>query len=307
MSARALATELEVSERTIYRDVEALAIAGVPIYAETGVKGGYALLDSYRTSLTGMNEPEVRALFMLSIPEPLADLGVSQELRSALLKLTAALPAQQRQDEAHVRQRIHLDAKWWFQGGEPHLHLPAIQQAVWQDLKLFIHYRVPYGPEVGVEQVVEPYGLVAKAGVWYVVYGHNGRFQARRISKILTVQVLEEPFTREDGFDLVEFWQTWCASFETQRPQYPVTVRVAPQFVAQLPYHFGETVHESVEAAGPADGHGWLTMTLPFESLDEARAKLLGLGGVVEVLAPMPLRLSLVDFAAQIVKLYEET
>ena len=315
MSARSLAAELEVSERTIYRDVEALAIAGVPIYAETGVKGGYALLDSYRTSLTGMNEPEVRALFMLSIPEPLADLGVSQELRSALLKLTAALPAQQRQDEAHVRQRIHLDANWWFQGGESILHLPTIQQAVWQDRKVSIQYQMPYGPPLGVTQVIEPYGLVAKAGVWYVVYGHNGhfdhaqcrRFQAKRISKITQVDLLNTPFTRDPAFDLVEFWQTWCHTYETQRAKYPVTVRIAANFIEQLPHYLGETALAALSTAETVEADGWQTITLNFEYLEEARTKLLGLGGAVEVLAPLPLRLSLADFAAQITKRYEET
>ncbi|MFO7679890.1 MAG: WYL domain-containing protein [Chloroflexota bacterium] len=304
MSARALAAELDVTERTIYRDVEALSAAGVPIYAETGVKGGYALLDSYRTSLTGMNEAEVRALFMLSIPEPLADLGVSQELRSALLKLTAALPARQRQDESHVRQRIHLDAAWWFQGGESILHLPVVQQAVWQDRKLRIHYATPFGPAVGVTQVVEPYGLVAKAGVWYVVYARNGRFLAKRISKLLEAVVLDETFSRDPGFELTSFWQTWCKAFETRRAQYPVTVRVAPQFIEQLPHYFGETAPETAVEAVADDG--WAVLTLTFESLEEARTKLLGLGGAVEVLSPLPLRLSIADFAAQIGALYRE-
>jgi predicted DNA-binding transcriptional regulator YafY len=301
LSASALAAELEVSERTIYRDVEALTIAGVPIYAETGVKGGYALLDNYRTSLTGMSEAEVRALFMLSIPEPLADLGVSQELRSALLKLTAALPAQQRQDEIHVRQRIHLDANWWFQGGESLLHLPVIQQAVWQDRRLIIHYQVPFGPPLDVEQVVEPYGLVAKAGVWYVVYTHNGRFQAKRISNILKVALLDVPFTRDSDFDLPDFWQKWCHDFETQRPQYQVTLRVAPDFVGQLPQYLGGVAASMTST----EEDGWCIMTLNFEYLEEARAKLLGLGGAVEVLEPLPLRLSMADFATQIIKVYE--
>jgi len=306
MSARALAAELGVTERTIYRDVEALSSAGVPIYAETGTKGGYALLDSYRTLLTGMNEAEVRALFMLSIPEPLADLGVSQELRSALLKLTAALPAQQRQDEARVRQRIHLDAAWWFQGGESILHLPLVQQAVWQDRRLRIHYPTPFGPAVGVTQVVEPYGLVAKAGVWYVVYARNGRFLARRLSKIREATLLDETFSRDPGFDLVTFWLAWCEAFETQRAQYPVEVRVASQYVDYLPYYFGETMQERIATSRTPDADGWVRLTLIFESLEEARGKLLGLGGAVEVLSPRPLRWSIADFAAQIGTLYRE-
>ncbi len=313
MSASALAAELEVSERTIYRDMDALAIAGVPIYAETGVKGGYALLDSYRTSLTGMNESEVRALFMLSIPEPLADLGVSQELRSALLKLTAALPDQQRQDEAHVRQRIHLDANWWFQGGESLLHLPTIQHAVWQDQKLLIRYQFEYGPPLGVEQVVAPYGLVAKAGVWYVVYAQNGhfdhaqyrRFHAKRISKINEVELLDDSFMRDPSFDLTDFWQTWCHAYETDRPQFEVTVRVAPSFVEQLPQYLGE-IGLQAQPAGLPNEADWQTFTLTFAYLEEARTKLLGLGGVVEVLRPLALRLSMADFAAQITRIYKD-
>ena len=303
MSARALAEELEVSERTIYRDVEALSTAGVPIYAETGVKGGFSLLDSYHTTLTGMNDAEVRALFMLSIPEPLADLGVSQELRSALLKLTAALPAQRRQDEAEVRQRIHLDANWWFQGGESVMHLPVMQEAVWQDRKLVIQYQVPYGPLV--EQEIEPYGLVAKAGVWYVVYRINGRFQAKRVSKIRKVQLGVEQFSRQEDFDLAAFWQTWCEAFETQRAHYLVEMRVAPRFVDQLPYYFGEAVLDKLSPVDTTKTDSWLELTLSFESLEEARKKLLELGGVVEVLTPLPLRLSLADYAMQIVKIYE--
>lgn len=307
MSARALAAELEVSTRTIYRDVEALSMAGVPIYAETGAKEGYALLDSYRTSLTGLNEAEVRALFMLSIPQPLADLGVRSALRSALLKLTAALPQQQRQDEAYVRQRIHLDANWWFQGGESISHLPTVQQAVWQNRQLCIHYQAPYGPGVGVEQIVEPYGLVAKAGVWYVVYARNGRFQAQRVSKILHAQLLEEVFSRKEEFDLAVFWQGWCETLETQLPQYVVTTRMAPQLVEQLPYYFAEAALEHITVAETAKADGWRTVTLRFEYFDDARAKLLGLGGAVEVVAPLPLRLSIADYAAQIGKLYAET
>lgn len=167
MTARELAKELEVSERTVYRDIEALSFAGVPVYGEPGPDGGYALVDRYRTNLTGLTEGEVRALFMLSIPAPLSDLGMSQELRTALLKLTAALPAARRHDETWIRQRFHLDATWWQQG-EGHVpHLKTIHQAVWQDCKLYVVYRPLFSVEI--ERLVLPYGLVAKAGTWYVL------------------------------------------------------------------------------------------------------------------------------------------
>ena len=145
LTAGELARELEVSERTIYRDVDALSASGVPIYGDRGPDGGYALLDSYRTSLTGLTEREVRALFMLSIPAPLADLGVDGELRTALHKLAAALPDARRGDEERVRRRIHLDAVWWSREHEPVPYLAAIHEAVWQDRRLSIRYRQAFG------------------------------------------------------------------------------------------------------------------------------------------------------------------
>jgi len=185
MTARELAKELEVSERTIYRDIDALSIAGVPVYGEPGPDGGYALVDSYRTNLTGLTEGEVRALFMLSIPAPLADLGVSQELRAALLKLSAALPDARRRDEERVRQRFHLDSTWWRQGEERVPHLQTIHQAVWQDRKLHVMYHPPFAIEI--ERLVAPYGLVAKAGVWYLVCARNDRLHVHRVSDLLDV------------------------------------------------------------------------------------------------------------------------
>ena len=174
LTAPKLAQELEVSERTIYRDIDALSAAGVPVYGEPGRGGGYALLDSYRTNLTGLTEGEVRALFMLSIPKPLTDLGVGQELGAALRKLAAALPSARRDDEQRVRQRFLLDAVGWEQAAESVPHLPTVHRAVWEDRRLHLKYRI--GPlAVQIEQTVEPYSLVAKAGDWLVVLRGAGR------------------------------------------------------------------------------------------------------------------------------------
>lgn len=302
MTAQKLAEELEVSQRTIYRDIDALSVAGVPIYAERGRGGGYALLDNYRTNLTGLTAEEVRALFMLSIPQPLAELGVSQELKAALLKLAAALPAARRRDEEHVRRRVHLDSTWWFQPGEPVPHLRTIQQAVWQDRKLYLTYRLPFGNQA--ERLVAPYGLVAKAGVWYLVYARNGRVRVVRVSRVLGARLSDEPFGRPEGFDLAAFWQEHCVEYEENRPYYPVTVRVAPHFVPQLPHFFGDHVAHVIAHAGAPDAEGWITLTLPFETLEAARERILGLGRAVEVLEPQALRDSVLDYATQIVSLY---
>jgi predicted DNA-binding transcriptional regulator YafY len=304
LTASELAGELEVSERTIYRDLTALGVAGVPVYAERGPGGGCELLESYRTTLTGLTPQEARALFMLNIPAPLDQLGVTQELKAALLKLSAALPASRRSEEEASRQRIHLDSSWWFQAEEAVPCLPAIQQALWQDRKLRLTYRADFGTQV--EQIVAPYGLVAKASVWYLVHTHpSGDVRALQVSRVIEAIILEETFARPPGFDLAGFWKDWCAEFEDSRIRYMVTVRVAPQLAQLLPYYFGDTIHALLAQVPPPDADGWITLTLPFESETAARARILGFGRATEVLEPEALRKSVIDFAEQISAFYK--
>ncbi len=303
MTAQDLASKLEVSERTIYRDIAALGIAGVPVYAERGPGGGCELLESYRTTLTGLTLQEARALFMLNIPAPLDQLGVTQELKAALLKLSAALPASRRGEEERSRQRIHLDSSWWFQAEEAVPCLPAIQQALWQDHKLHLTYRADFGTQV--HQVVAPYGLVAKSSVWYLVYTHpSGDVRALQVSRITEAAILEETFDRPPDFDLAAFWKEWCADFENSRIRYRVKLRAAPNLVQQLPFYFGDTIREILAQAPPPDAEGWIVLTLPFESEPAARARILGFGRAAEVLEPEALRKSVIDFAEQIVAFY---
>ncbi len=302
MTAQQLSEELEVSVRTIYRDLDALSAAGVPVYAERGPGGGCALLDSYRTTLTGLTQDEVHALFMLSIPAPLAELGVDQELRAALLKLAAALPDARRQDEARARQRIHLDSEGWFETKEPVPHLQTIQQALWQDRKVRITYRLPR--EAQAEWLIEPYGLVAKGNTWHLVCVRDGHMRVYRASRVLDATVMPETFERPANFDLVAFWRDWCAQVEENRPHYPVTVRVAPDLTPWLPYFFGAQIRDQVAGAGPPDAEGWITLTLSFETLEDARERLLGFGRAVEVVSPQALRNTVFDYATQIVSLY---
>jgi predicted DNA-binding transcriptional regulator YafY len=306
MTARQLAETLEVSERTIYRDIDALSMAGVPVYGEPGPDGGYALLDSYRTNLTGLSESEVRALFMLSIPEPLVHLGVKQDLQAALLKLTAALPATRQGDEQQVRQRIHIDATWWHQGEAPLPYLEMLYQAVWQDRRVHLTYRLPSGFEA--EHLFDPYGLVAKGGTWYLVCARGELVQARRVGDLLGARLSEEGFQRPPGFDLQAFWRGWCADQERTRALYPVVLRVAPEAMPALAARFGAArarrVRECIAQAGPADADGWLTIEIAFESLYAARDRILPLGSAVQVVTPEPLRRSVLDYAEQIVSLY---
>jgi len=302
LTAQELAHELEVSERTIYRDMIALSTAGVPVYGSSGPEGGFSLVESYRTSLTGLTEGEVRALFMLSIPAPLGDLGLTQELKAAMRKLAAALPSSSRSDEEHVRQRIFLDSIWWHQGEESVPHLQTLYRAVWLDQQISLKYR-PL-PMTEIELIVDPYGLVAKAGIWYLVSHRNAQIHIHRVAELQDVQILEETFSRLDNFDLKEFWDNWCAERENQRSNFPVSVRVTPGFLPWLPMFFGSRIRDRIALAGPPDAAGRITIELSFESLETARERLLSCGGGIEVLAPRALRVSILDYALQIVDRY---
>ena len=303
MTAEDLAKELEVSVRTIYRDLTALSSAGVPVYCERGPGGGVELVEEYRTTLTGLTTDEAQALFMLSIPAPLAQLGVDRELKAAMLKLSAALPESRRSDETRARQCIHLDSSWWFQAEEVVPSLQTLQKAIWNDRLVWIRLRTFF--ERQVEQVIAPYGLVAKANLWHLVYAWEGKVRVVRVSQVIEAEMLAETFVRPAEFDLVAFWEQWCADYESQSP-FVARVRVSTQVSSSLGYYLDERFRSLLVKNEPPDGDTWVTLDLPFESFEAARTRLLGMGRAVEVLEPAPLRMSIIDFARQIASFYQE-
>lgn len=304
MSARELADELEVSERTIYRDVVALSTSGVPVYASRGPGGGVRLIEEYRTTLTGLTADETRALFTMSIPAPLVQLGMDETFRGALLKLSASLPDTRREDEERTRQRILLDSSWWFQSEQDVPCLQTIQQALFQDRRLRIKVRWDFF-NTEFEQDAEPYGLVAKANIWYLVYGRGGTPHVSRVSQIVEAEILPDVFVRPPEFQVEPFWERWCKEYESQ-PPFCARVRIAPQALPMLAEYVGDRARRELANSPGPDADGWTTMELSFESLIAARSRLLGLGRAVEVLEPEALRTSLIDFAKQIVRFYEK-
>ena len=304
MTAQELAESLDVSERTIYRDIDALCSSGVPIYPEHGPGGGFALLDSYRTNLTGMTQNELSALFMLSVPSPFEKLGISQELRSALLKLSAALPAARRPSEEQAHNRFLIDWEG-FQEEEPIPHLQVIQEAVWKNQRLRISYRLIRDTMI-TDAPADPYALVAKAGEWFLIAMRAGRLDVVRVAHLTNVQVTSETFSRMPGFDLANFWAAWCEGYAKRRKSYLVKVRIAPEALTYLPLYFGYRAREWIEQGKNALDDDWLSLTIAFESLASARGNLLSLGRAAEVLEPLALRLSIIDYAAQISRFYQE-
>jgi predicted DNA-binding transcriptional regulator YafY len=301
-TASQLANELEVSERTIYRDVIALNAAGIPVYTESGPGGGISLIENYKTDLTGLRLEEAQALSMINIPEPLVRLGFGEELKTALLKLSAAIPPPMRQIQAQARHRIHLDAAWWFQPEEPVPGLPIIHQAVWEDRLLWMKVRGDFNTIS--EQVVAPYGLVAKASVWYLVFAYKDHIRARRVSRIVSAEMLSQHFDRPVNFDLVAFWHKWCENYEQERPRYEVRVLVAPILAGRLSQLLSDNVPDLLNAPPDLQQDDWQVMTLTFESFETARTRILGFGGAVKIIQPVALRKSVIDFSRQTQLLY---
>lgn len=306
-TAADLAERLEVSERTIYRDLDALSAAGVPVYAERGPGGGCSLPENYRTNLTGLNEDEVRTLFMGAASGPLADLGLGKSQEDAMLKLLATLPSAHRRDAEIARQRIHLDAAGWNRTDEQVPHLMTVQQATWQQRRLRVSYRRGSDGD-RVERLVAPYGLVAKASIWYLVAAaENGDVRVFRVSRMQGVELTDEYFERPADFDLAAYWKTWCEEFKANLPRYPVMLRVSPQAINIIPQLLGESVLSLFNKAEPADADGWRTFQMQFESREVACARLLGLGTQIEVVAPQELRDYILELVQNVARLYSRS
>ena len=282
MTAARLAAELEVSVRTVYRDIEALHAAGVPLYGDAGHSGGYRLLDGYRTRLTGLSAGEAEALFLSGIPGPAADLGLGPALASARLKLSAALPAELRDQADRMRARFHLDAPGWYAADDDVRHLPQIADAVWHGRVLDVRYRRWKEP-TDVDRRLEPYGLVLKAGRWYVVAGPGPR--TYRVDQILGLTTREE-FTPPQDFDLAAYWERYQADFHARLHRGEATVRLEPAAAARLTGAAARALADT----GVTEPDGWIRAVLPIESLDHAHGAFLAMGTGVEVLAPAELR-----------------
>ncbi|HEV8190152.1 MAG TPA: YafY family protein [Ktedonobacterales bacterium] len=299
MTAFDLARRLEVCERTIHRDMEALGVAGVPVLAERGAGGGWRLLEGYRTNLTGLNEVEVQALFLTKPPRLLADLGLEKASDAALLKLLAALPALQRNGAEYVRQRIHVDVAGWRQSEETVPLLPALQEAVWQERKLRFTYR--RGDGVAVERVVDPLGLVAKGSIWYLVAAVEGEPRSYRVSRVQAAEIVDEECARPLGFDLASFWGESTAQFSAHLPRYSATLRVEASVLPRLRTGGWYTRVEREEAP---DADGWVQVVVQFEDEHGAREYALSFGPRLEVLEPLELREQVSRAAEGIVALY---
>ncbi|ONK14941.1 WYL domain-containing protein [Streptomyces sp. MP131-18] len=290
MTAAELAGELEVSERTVARDVLALAEAGVPVYADRGRAGGYRLIGGYRTRLTGLGRSEAEALFLSGVPTALRDMGLADAASAARLKVSAALQPELRSAHDSAAQRFHLDAPGWWQPPETPELLPAVADAVWDDLLLAVRYRRGDGTEV--DRRLEPYGLVLKAGTWYLAARPpGGGHRVYRVDRFAAAEPAGTRFERDEAFDLSAFWSERSAAFARSILHEEVLLRLTRDGARALRYVTDRAAaDEALSAAADPDGQGRITVTLPVESADVAYTQLLALGPECEVLAPPGLR-----------------
>ncbi len=301
LTARALAAEFEVSVRTVYRDIDALSAAGVPVYGDAGPGGGFRLLGGYRTRLTGLTAGEAETLLLAGLPGPAADLGLAAPLAAARLKLLASVPPAASEGAARVGDRFHLDPVDWYRCAAPPPHLQAVARAVWDRRRLGLRYE---SWSATVSRAVDPLGLVLKAGAWYLVARTDGQLRTYKVANILGLEVLDGTFAPPAGFDLAVHWQRELERFEGGLRKASATLRVSPAALSRVDRLGGDTA-EAVLRAEP-DATGWRRATVPIEGVAHAAGLLLGFADEVEVLGPPELRRALAERAARVAAVYRE-
>lgn len=298
LTARDLAERLEVSERTILRDMEALGAAGVPVMAERGTGGGWHLMQAYQTQLTGLNTAEIQTLFFDQSPRLLADLGLGRAADAARIKLLASLPAISQQSVEYTRERLHIDGAGWFESREQLPFLSLLQEAVWQDRQVQMTYRRADGTTR--ERLANPLGLVAKGAVWYLAAEVDGELRSYRVSRVQAARITEMPCVRPKDFDLAAFWTQSVADIKIGLPCYPAVVRASPDFLTRM----RQTKSPRIEQEELPESDGWTRLSVLFEVEGEACDFIIRAGPQIEAVEPAALRTRVREAAQKIAALH---
>jgi predicted DNA-binding transcriptional regulator YafY len=299
LTATQLSEQLEISVRTVYRDVDALSEAGVPIYTERGPRGGVRLVDGYRTRLTGLTSEEAEALFLSGVPGPAAELGLGTVVAAARLKVLAALPPELRLRASRLAQRFHLDAPAWFRPAEAVPHLESLAAAVWDDRRVVLRYE---RCDRSVERMVDPLGLVVKAGIWYLIARTDAQIRTYRVSRIRGVTVRDERFERPDDFHLVAYWTQAVAAYGQTLPTIDAVLRVHTDALGWLAEAVGEPSWSTARTSPDPERDGWVRVELRIESIEDARSGILRVGAGVEVVEPQELRAAVIEGARSVLE-----
>lgn len=303
LSAETLAQEFEVSVRTIYRDIDQLSAAGVPVYAERGRSGGFALHEGYRTRLTGFTTSEAEALLLAGAGSAAADLGVGAEAAAAQLKLLASLPPDAGASAQRIASRFHLDPTDWYSREERIACLPALADAVWRERRIRVRYE---SWKDVVTRELDPLGLVLKAGIWYLVAAAKGAPRTYRASNIQTLDVLDSAVKRPPRFDLARYWRQRLRDFESRLMRERALVKLSPEG-RRLLREVSPAAAEAVDAKHtPCRPDGWIKAHIPIEDNAYAARQLLRIGTEMEVLEPLTLRQTLEREAQAVAALYSK-
>lgn len=301
MSAAELAEALEISVRTLHRDIDQLTAAGVPIYAERGRAGGFRLLDGWNTRLTGLTPAEAQVVFLSGLAGPAADLGLGKPLQGAQLKLLTSLPESSRAQAQKMQSRFHLDAVDWYREPDAVPHLAAVAEAVWAEKQVSMCYE-SWRDEA--ERVVHPLGLVLKAGAWYLVAASDNKPRTYRISNIKRAALLEQRARRPARFDLAKYWGESVARFESELYTDHADVLATPAGLKDLRY-LNAAAARAVAGARPSRRRDdRVALRIPIESVEHGAGQLLRLAPEVEVTGPARLRNAMVARLRQVSALY---
>lgn len=300
MTAKELAAELEVSERTILRDMEALGTARVPVVADRGKEGGWRLMDNFRSKLSGLTVDDMKALFLFPSWELLDDLGLNRHTLDARQKLLASLPDSYRDEAQAIWERVYIDTSTWRSSRETVNAFKTVQQAVWETKKLTILYEQANGEQN--ERLIEPLGLVAKGNRWYLIATRNGEFRNYRVSRILSASMESDSFERPPEFNLAAYWQQSKVEFIQSLPNYEVQVEIDPAAYKRLRFsgkfvQVNQTIH--------ADSSDWIQTTLSFNDKQEALELILGFANQIKVISPRSLSDEIVAMALAVIDFYK--
>ncbi|MBD7965912.1 helix-turn-helix transcriptional regulator [Fictibacillus norfolkensis] len=299
MTTKALAKELEVTERTIHRDMEALSAAGIPVLAERGKHGGWRLVDQYRTRLTGLKDSELKTLFLSPSFQLLSDLGYTKDWKEARHKLLAALPNTLQTHADHLWNRIYIDTDSWKQSTQETTALGLLQQAIWEERKIKITYEK--ANKETSERTVEPLGLVAKGRTWYLIAVSIEDMKNFRVSRIKSVELLNEAFIRPANFNLADYWTESKHQFVQNLPVFEVDVEASPSIIQRLSFsgRFAQVV-----STGSPNENGWIPVKLTFDTKQEAAAYIIGFGDQMKIVSPHSLIESVKEIGECALSLY---
>ncbi|MBH0168282.1 helix-turn-helix transcriptional regulator [Fictibacillus sp. 18YEL24] len=300
MTTKALANELEVTERTIHRDMEALSVAGIPVLAERGKHGGWRLVDEYRTRLTGLKDNELKTLFLSPSFQLLSDLGITKDWKEARQKLLAALPNTLQSQADNVWNRIHIDIDSWKQSSQETTALGLLQQAIWEERKIRIAYEK--ANKESSERIIEPLGLVAKGRTWYLVAVSNTDLKNFRVSRIKSVELTNESFVRPANFQLADYWNKSKQNFVQSLPVFEVEVEASPAIIQRL--SFSGRFAQVVSTSTPNE-NGWIPVKLSFDTKQEATSYIIGFGDQIKIISPSSLIESVKRMAESVLTFYK--